>query len=130
MVDAESVDVTDPEQVKTRTLADVIAFNAATPEETVLFGQELFELAQTKGDLTTPDYVEARAQSFRLAGPEGIDRMMAENAVVALIAPTTSRAWTNDPEDDDEFDVLPSTGVGAVQLTRALAAQLQRGSDR
>ena len=35
-----------------------------------------------------------------------------------------------DPEDDDEFDVLPSTGVGAVQLTRALAAQLQRGSDR
>lgn len=104
---------TDPEQVKTRTLADVIAFNAATPEETVLFGQELFELAQTKGDLTTPDYVEARAQSFRLAGPEGIDRMMAENAVVALIAPTTSRAWTNDRDDKDTAQGSTST-IAAV----------------
>ena len=104
---------TDPAQVKTRTLADVIAFNAATPAETVLFGQELFELAQTKGDLTTPDYVEARAQSFRLAGPEGIDRMMAENAVVALIAPTTSRAWTNDRDDKDTAQGSTST-IAAV----------------
>jgi Asp-tRNA(Asn)/Glu-tRNA(Gln) amidotransferase A subunit family amidase len=27
--------------------------------------------------------------------------MMADNTVVALIAPTTSRAWTNDRDDDD-----------------------------
>ena len=38
---------TDPAQVRTRTLADVIAFNAAEPRETVLFGQELFERAST-----------------------------------------------------------------------------------
>ena len=92
---------TNPDQVKTRTLADLIAFNKVTPEETVLFGQELFEQAQTKGDLTTQEYVDARANSFRLAGPEGIDRMMADNRVVALIAPTTSRAWTHDRDDDD-----------------------------
>jgi amidase len=36
-----------------------------------------------------------------MAGPEGIDRMLAENNVVALIAPSTSRAWTNDREDQD-----------------------------
>ncbi|MGQ2990200.1 MAG: amidase [Brevundimonas sp.] len=104
---------TDPEQVKTRTLADVIAFNAATPEETVLFGQELFEMAEAKGDLTTPEYIEARAQSFRLAGPEGIDRLMTENSVVALIAPTTSRAWTNDRDDDDKAQGSTST-IAAV----------------
>ena len=92
---------TDPAQVKTRTLADVIAFNAAEPRETVLFGQDLFERAEATGGLTDPAYVEARERSFRAAGPEGIDRMMAEHGVIALTAPTTSRAWTNDPDDDD-----------------------------
>ena len=92
---------TDPAQVRTRTLADVIAFNASEPRETVLFGQELFERAEATGGLDDPAYVEARERSFRAAGPEGIDRMMATHDVVAVIAPTTSRAWTNDREDDD-----------------------------
>ena len=92
---------TDPEQVATRTLADVIAFNAAEPRETVLFGQELFERAEATGGLDDPAYVEARARSLQAAGPDGIDRMMADNRVIALIAPTTSRAWTNDREDND-----------------------------
>jgi amidase len=94
---------TDPAQVKTRTLADVIAFNAAEPRETVLFGQDLFERAEATKGLDDPEYVAARADSLRMAGPEGIDRMMAEHQVIALIAPTTSRAWTNDPEDDDRM---------------------------
>lgn len=94
---------TDPAQVKTRTLAEIIAFNAAEPRETVLFGQDLFERAQATGGLTDPAYVEARAKSLQAAGPDGIDRMMAEHRVVALIAPTTSRAWTNDREDKDEM---------------------------
>ncbi|MDQ3125937.1 MAG: amidase [Pseudomonadota bacterium] len=92
---------TDPTQVRTRTLADVIAFNAAEPRETVLFGQELFERAEATGGLDDAAYVEARARSFQASGPDGIDRMMAANSVVALIAPTTSRAWTNDREDND-----------------------------
>ncbi len=92
---------TDPTQVRTRTLADVIAFNAAEPRETVLFGQELFERAEATGGLDDPAYVEARARSFQASGPDGIDRMMADNRVLALIAPTTSRAWTNDPDDED-----------------------------
>jgi amidase len=92
---------TDPEQVPTRTLADVIAFNAAEPRETVLFGQELFIQAEATGGLSDPAYLAARESSLRQAGVEGIDRMLSENNVVALIAPTTSRAWTNDREDDD-----------------------------
>lgn len=94
---------TDPAQVRTRTLADVIAFNAAEPRETVLFGQDLFERAEVTGGLQDPAYVEARASSLRGAGPEGIDRMMADHNLVALVAPTTSRAWTNDPADDDRM---------------------------
>ena len=105
---------TDPEQVRTRTLADVIAFNAAEPRETVLFGQELFERAEATGGLTDPAYVEARARSFQAAGPDGIDRMLATHGVAALIAPTTSRAWTNDREDDDN-------GQGSASRLAAVA---------
>lgn len=94
---------TDPQQVRTRTLADVIAFNAAEPRETALFGQDLFERAEATGGLEDPAYVEARAQSLQAAGPDGIDKMMADHRVVVLIAPTTSRAWSNDPTDDDDM---------------------------
>lgn len=94
---------TDPAQVRTRTLAQVIAFNAAEPRETALFGQDLFEQAQATTGLDDPAYVEARALSLRLAGAEGIDRLMRAHDLVALIAPTTSRAWTNDREDQDDM---------------------------
>jgi len=93
----------DPPQVRTPTRADVIAFNAAEPRETVLFGQDIFEEAQAMGGLDDPDYVEARATSLKLAGAEGIDRLMSDHDLAALVAPTTSRAWTNDPEDDDDM---------------------------
>lgn len=92
---------TDPAQVPYRTLADLIAFNEREPRETVLFGQERFIAAEATKGLDDPAYIQARADSFRMAGPEGIDRLMRANNVVALIAPTTSRAWTNDREDDD-----------------------------
>lgn len=105
---------TNPEQVRTRTLADVIAFNAAEPRETVLFGQDLFERAEATVGLDDPAYVEARARSFQAAGPDGIDRMMATHRLVALIAPTTSRAWTNDPNDDDD-------GQGSASRLAAVA---------
>ena len=100
---------TDPTQVPTRTLADLIAFNAAEPRETELFGQELFLRAEATTGLEDPIYIAARESSLRMSGPEGIDRMMADNRVIALIAPTTSRAWTNDPADEDRAQGSAST---------------------
>ena len=100
---------TDPAQVETRTLADVIAFNERTPRELALFGQELFLQAQAKGGLDDPAYVEARSTSLRLAGAEGIDRLMREHEVVALIAPTTGPAWTTDVINGDHYAGAAST---------------------
>ena len=94
---------TDPEQVKTRTLADVIAFNAATPRELALFGQETFILAEATKGLDDLDYIAARATSLRLAGPEGIDKMLGDHDVVALIAPTGSPAWSIDLVNGDHY---------------------------
>jgi amidase len=77
-----------PDAVPHRTLADLIAFNRATPRELAIFGQELFERAEATAGLDDPAYLEARAACVRLAGAEGIDRLLAEHQLDALIAPS------------------------------------------
>jgi amidase len=90
---------TKPEQVPSRTLADLIAF-----------GQEQFETAERTKGVDDPEYVKAEADAHRLAGPEGIDRMLADNKVAVLVAPTIGPAWLIDPVLKDQF-----VGGGAGQ---------------
>lgn len=104
---------TAPEGVKARTLADLIAFNAATPAETEFFGQEIFEEAAKAPALTDKAYIDAKATAARLAGPNGIDRLLAANNVVALVAPTGGPAWPTDPVNGDHF-LGSSSGLAAV----------------
>ncbi|MET3664719.1 amidase [Caulobacter sp. 1776] len=94
---------TDPKQVKSRTLADLIAFNKATPKEFEWFGQESFEKAEKTKGLTDPDYLKALADSKRMAGPEGIDKILKDTGAVAIVAPTTGPAWTIDPLNGDNY---------------------------
>jgi amidase len=81
-----------PAAVKTRTLADVIAFDLANPRELSLFNQDLFDQAQAKGGLDDPAYLKARETSLRFAGVEGIDKLVAQNKLDALIAPSDGPA--------------------------------------
>ena len=86
---------TTPAGVKTRTLADIIAFNRDNGRELSLFGQDTFEAAeQTKG-LSDPDYLAARAASQKLAA-DTIDTALTTNTLDALIMPTTGPAWRVD----------------------------------
>jgi amidase len=98
-----------PAAVKTRTLADVIAFNRATAREMVLFGQELFEKAEATSGLDDPAYRKARADSLRAAGPDGIDKLIAGHRLDALIAPSFSPAWRTDVVGGDHDGGRSST---------------------
>ncbi|HEV7609752.1 MAG TPA: amidase [Steroidobacteraceae bacterium] len=104
---------TTPESVKTRTLADVIAFNNAEPREMIWFGQELFEQAQATGGLSDPKYTQALQKAHDLAGAQGIDRLLREHQVVALVAPTYGPAWTIDLVNGDHSPAS-STQLPAV----------------
>lgn len=100
-----------PADIPVRNLADVIAFNKAhAAEELRFFGQETFEQALATTDRAA--YEKARADSFRLAGPEGIDRLLKDNNVTVLVAPTTGIAW---PIDLVYGDAFPG-GIGAGSL--------------
>jgi amidase len=99
-----------PADVPVRTLADVIAFNKAhASEEMRWFGQDLFEEAEK---VTRAQYVKAHAANLRLAGPEGIDRLLAANKVSLLIAPTVGPAWTTDLVNGDHYN----GSIGATSL--------------
>jgi len=99
-----------PAAVKTRTLADLIAFNLAHADrELGLFGQELFEKAEATHGLADPAYLAARALSLKLAGAEGIDKMLAQYKVDALVAPTAGPAWVVDTVNGDHSSGQSST---------------------
>lgn len=104
-----------PEAVESRTLADLIAFNTAHADvEMPWFGQELFELGESKGGLDDPAYLEALEKSKRLAGPEGIDRLLAEHDVAFLVAPTRGPAWLSDLVNGDQPAGPSSSQLPAV----------------
>jgi amidase len=93
---------TTPPAVTTRTLADLIAFNNEHhPRELGLFGQELFEKSEATKGLDDPAYKTALATSKRLAGPEGIDKLLAQYHCDALVAPTTVPAFVVDTLNGD-----------------------------
>jgi amidase len=87
-VDLDAYLATTPQAVHIRSLGAVIAFDRAEPREMALFGQDLFEKAEATGGLKDSGYLKARAESLRLAGAEGIDKLLAGNRLDALIAPS------------------------------------------
>ena len=102
-------------QAPVRTLADVIAFNQAhRAEEMPFFGQELFLKAQDKGPLSTPAYREALEKDLRLSRTEGIDAVMDELKLDAIVAPTGGPAWTIDPVNGDHFTGGSSTAAAVA----------------
>ena len=83
-----------PTAVKSRSLAEIMQFNKTHAKQVMPhFGQEIMAMAQTKGPLTDKAYIEAVSKAKRLAGPEGIDALLKQHQLDALIAPTTGPAW-------------------------------------
>jgi amidase len=79
------------------TLADVIAFNEANAaREMPWFGQEIFLMAEEKGDLTSPEYLDALRTAGELSRARGIDAVMDEHGLDAIVSPTTGPAWKTD----------------------------------
>jgi amidase len=101
-----------PAPIEVRTLGDLIAFNKAhMREEMVLFGQETFEQAEKTKGLADPAYKKARATSFAAAGPNGIDRLLRQYGVVALVGPTMPPAWKIDAVNGDQ---ISGSGAGSL----------------
>ncbi len=86
-------------------LTELIAFNRANADKVMpFFGQELFEMVEATGGMEEPAYSAARAECIRLSRTDGIDRVLADHRLDAIIAPTDSMpAWSIDPVNGDRI---------------------------
>ncbi len=93
-----------------KSLEDIIVFNEANADrELPYFQQEILYQAQELGPLTDSAYQEALAEAMRLSRDEGIDAVMGEHQLNAIVAPTGSPAWTTDVINGDRYQMGSSS---------------------
>jgi len=95
-------------------LKEVIDFNDRNREkEMPYFGQDLFIKAEAKGPLTSKEYIDALEANHRLSRQEGIDAVMDQFHLDAIMAPTAGPAWLTDFANGDHA-VGGSSNAAAV----------------
>ncbi len=86
------------------TLAELIVRNQELGSiELGWFGQELFDQAASKEGLDNPAYLEALTIVQQATRADGIDRLLREHNLDALISPTNAPAWKTDRVNGDHF---------------------------
>ena len=95
-------------------LKDTIEFNESNRDkEMPYFGQDLFIKAEAKGPLSEKEYTDALEANHRLSRQEGIDAVMDQFHLDAIMAPTAGPAWLTDLADGDH-DLGGSSNAAAV----------------
>ncbi|MDD4971242.1 MAG: amidase [Paludibacter sp.] len=107
-------------KAKIKTLDDLIAFNKADSIELRYFNQRYLEQANEKGDLNSKEYISALSNLMKGSREEGIDKVMNDNKLDAIIAPTGSPAWKSDLTNGDSFQIgssSPAAQAGYPDIT-------------
>ncbi|MFW9876934.1 MAG: amidase, partial [Candidatus Thorarchaeota archaeon] len=92
-----------------KNLDDIIKYNNEHQKKVMpYFGQELFIMANEKGPITSNEYKETLEKCHRLARDEGIDAVLREHNLDAIVAPSGGAAWLIDYINGDH-----STGGSA-----------------
>jgi Asp-tRNA(Asn)/Glu-tRNA(Gln) amidotransferase A subunit family amidase len=87
-----------------KSLAEMIKYNKKHADvEMKYFAQEIFEMAQEKGDITDKAYLDALAKAKRLTQEQGIDALLQKHKLDLIIAPTVSPAWKTDWVNGDHY---------------------------
>jgi amidase len=98
-----------------QSLEQLIEFNNHNATELMpFFGQDLIEQAQAKGSLDEEEYQQALAASKQLSGAEGIDAVMEEYNLDALLGPSNGPAW--------QIDLINGDSPGGYVSSSTLAA--------
>lgn len=79
------------------------------PQATARFDRSLLFRAAERDDIQSRKYLDALARMLEHSREKGIDRVLAEYELDAIIAPTGSPAWLTDPVLGDNFQVASSS---------------------
>ena len=114
-------------------LDEVIAFNRANASTAMpYFGQEQMERAQTMGSLRDASYQAALATCRRLSRDDGIDAIMREHTLDAIVAPSNGPSWPTDLINGDRYSggnssVAAVAGYPSITVPMGFADALPLG---
>lgn len=91
------------DKARVQDLAGLMEFNRQDSVELKYFDQQLLKLAHEKGTLQDKEYLDALATMHKATRENGIDKLLLENKLDALMAPTGAPAWKTDLIDGDHF---------------------------
>lgn len=94
---------------KIKNLEDLISFNKSDSLEMKFYNQRFLELALEKSGLDSKEYKETLEKMLRGSREEGIDKVMNEHQLDAIIAPTGGPAWKTDWANGDSGHVGSSS---------------------
>ena len=101
--------------IRVKTLADIIEFNEQNAElEMPHFGQERMIASEARGPLTDEAYLNAKQTIQRANREDGIDALMNEHQLDAIVAPTRDLPWVTDHIKGDRLDGGSSAGPAAI----------------
>jgi amidase len=86
-----------------RNLSELIEYNKKDSVELKYFDQKIFKMAEKKGDLNSREYKKALDKMLNASRKNGIDKLMNEKKLDAIMAPTGSPAWKTDLILGDHF---------------------------
>jgi len=95
-------------------LKEIIEFNDRNHDKELLyFGQDIMVHCEARGPLTDKVYLDALGKNHRLTRQQGIDAVMDQHKLDALIAPTAGPSWLTDLVNGDH-DTGGSSSLAAV----------------
>lgn len=103
-----------------KNLEELIAFNKQDSLSMAFYNQAYLEMAQAKDGLDSPDYQRALREMHLGARENGIDKVMDQFQLDAIIAPTGSPAWFTDHVNGDYFRLgssSPAAHAGYPSIT-------------
>jgi len=97
-----------------RSLKEIIEFNEQNRgKEMPYFGQDILIKAEEKGPLSSADYQDAVKDNLRLSQKEGIDAVMEEHRLDAIMAPSGGPPSLTDLVNGDHY-IGGSSGPAAI----------------
>ena len=92
-----------------KNLKELIEFNENDSIELKYFNQAYLKLAQNTEGIKSKKYLNSLSELKRLSREEGIDKVMDDNNLDAIIAPTGSPAWSTDWFNGDNYHISSSS---------------------
>tara|TARA_B100000900_G_scaffold277062_1_gene236914 strand:- start:4205 stop:5836 length:1632 start_codon:yes stop_codon:yes gene_type:complete len=97
------------EDAPVKNLEELIKLNVQDSFELKYFNQAYLKMAQEKSGLDSEEYLNALSSLKKMSQKLGIDRIMNEYNLDAIIAATGSPAWTTDLINGDNYNISSSS---------------------